>query len=125
MKKDKLSNESLVNVFCAISLFIAIASLPIVYYTFLRVIVFAGCILIIISKNVHVYWKLLFVPIMVLFNPLYPVYLYLKPYWIPLDILAGILFLLTTFYNYNNQKEKKKKTKKQVINNRNMYKIKH
>ena len=117
---------NITNVFCGLALFTAVNYLPIKYYTFLRIIVFIGCLLILFNKKVNYYWKLPFIPIALLFNPIIPVYLYIKSYWIPLDIIAGILFLLVSFYGYTNshKKENKKKSKK-LTKNRNMYNIKH
>ena len=111
------------NIICAFLLLIALLHLPIQYYRFLRIIVFVGCLLIIINKEVPFFWKLIFLPIAILFNPILPVYLYLKPYWMPLDVVAAILFLLIAFYGYKTKtKEIVKESKNET---RNMYKIKN
>lgn len=115
-----------VNILCSILLFVALLHLPIKYYRFLRVVVFIGSLLIILNKEVKLLWKLFFLPIAILFNPIIPVYLYFKSYWIPLDIIAGVLFLLIVFFGYEDNKvPKKEKGNKQKITNRNMYKIKY
>lgn len=49
--------------------------------------------------------------IAVLFNPIYPIYLYIKSYWIPIDIITGVLFLLVVFYDVAESKTKEKGTK--------------
>lgn len=116
----------IVNVLCAIFLFTALLHMPIEYYRFLRIVIFIGSLLIILNKDLKLFWKLIFLPISFLFNPIIPIYLYFKPYWMPIDIIGGILFLLITFLAYKS-KEKLNKPKKnnQKFKNRNMYKIKY
>jgi len=84
---------------CAICCFIAIVKLPIEYYTFLRIIVSLGAALaiyhIIQLKNFTLI--VVFTIILLLFNPVFPFYLYKKSIWIPLDIITGILFLIMFF----------------------------
>ena len=41
---------------------------------------------------------IVFVLVLILFNPLFPIYLYQKSIWIPLDIITGLLFLIIAFY---------------------------
>lgn len=126
--KKRFLAESIVNIVCALALFIGIANLPIQYYSFLRTLTFIGCILILFHKKVALEWKLPFIPIAVLFNPIFPMYLYLKPYWIPMDIIAGILFLLISYYGYHGKQTKKKNEVKethQKSKNRNMYNVKY
>lgn len=125
MVSTHFKKGNIINIFCALALFTAVSYLPIKYYTFLRIIVFIGCLFVLLNKEINFYWKLPFIPIALLFNPIFPIYLYIKSYWIPLDIIAGILFLLVSFYGYtNNHKEENKKKSKQIVKNRNMYNIK-
>ncbi len=84
---------------CACLLFVAVLNLPIEYYTVLRIVVFIGSLLVIASLLKMNNWTIVFGVIAILFNPITPVYLYLKPYWIPIDIISGILFLLILFFN--------------------------
>ncbi|WP_272149542.1 DUF6804 family protein [Tenacibaculum aiptasiae] len=115
-----------INIICAILLFIALLNLPIKYYRFLRTVIFIGSLLVILNKDIKLFWKLTFLPIALLFNPIFPVYLYFKSYWMPLDIISGVLFLLIVFLAYESRKElKKEKKTKQKIKNRNMYKVKY
>ncbi len=91
-------STKVLSIVCACMLFIAVLKLPIEYYRLLRIIVFAGAILVInenLKKQTH--WIVIFTLIAILFNPIFPIYLYKKSIWIPLDIIAGILFLLETF----------------------------
>jgi len=85
-------------IICASLLFIAVFYMPIKYYTLLRVLIFVGALLVVLRlESSHLYLKVAFVLIAILFNPILPIYLYQKIYWIPLDIISGILFLLVTF----------------------------
>ncbi|WP_414017891.1 DUF6804 family protein [Chitinophaga sancti] len=81
--------------FTAALLFIATIKLPIGFYTALRILVFICSILLIRSsyQDSLTNWVILFLVIAVLFNPILPVYLYKKSIWIPIDVIAGILFL--------------------------------
>lgn len=87
-------------IFCAACCFIAILKLPIAYYTFLRIIVSLGAILAIYSflKYKDHSWLVAFVIILILFNPVFPIYLHRKSIWMPLDVVTGILFLILGFY---------------------------
>jgi len=84
---------------CAALLFIAVANLPIGYYTFLRIIISIGAAAIIIYEfeNGLSLWIIVFGLILILFNPLMPIYLNDKKAWIPIDIICGLLFFIKTF----------------------------
>ena len=96
---------------CALCCFAALLKLPIEYYTFLRTIVSLGAVLLIYGwlKQKNYSLAIVFILILILFNPFFPIYLYRKSIWIPLDIIAGLLFLLVAFYN---RKEPIKKDEK-------------
>jgi len=85
--------------FCALCCFIGIFRLPIEYFTFLRILVSVAALLVlyITVKAQQHYFSILFLVVLILFNPVFPIYLYRKSLWIPLDTLTGILFLLITF----------------------------
>jgi len=102
-----------VAIICATLLFLAVLKIPIEYYTLLRVVIFTGAILVIISLSNKIIWVIIFGVITILFNPIIPVYLYLKSYWIPIDIIAGILFLLVLFFEKPKKENKKIEPKKQ------------
>lgn len=94
-------------IFCSICCFVAIASWPIGYYTFLRLAVSLGSIAAIYyfvfekSYRLVVFLSL----ILILFNPIIPIHLYKKSLWIPLDIITGLLFsLLAVFLNKKQKK---------------------
>ncbi|PKP45898.1 MAG: hypothetical protein CVT94_16425 [Bacteroidetes bacterium HGW-Bacteroidetes-11] len=74
-------------------------NLPIGYYTFLRIIISIGAVLVAVSefKNQINAWVILFTITGILFNPILPVYFHDKSIWIPIDIIAGILFLIKSF----------------------------
>jgi len=99
MKTTQLKyNIKVVSIVCACLLFIAVLKLPIAYYTFLRVIVCIGALLVIVAqKERRVLWTVVFAIIAILFNPIVPIYLYIKAFWIPVDIISGVLFLLVSF----------------------------
>lgn len=86
-------------ILCACALLLGIADLPIEYYTFLRIGITIGAMVVIFSelKNGFNFWILAFGVIAIIFNPLVPIYLLQKEVWIPLDILASILFLVKAF----------------------------
>ncbi|MDR6463624.1 DUF6804 family protein [Chryseobacterium sediminis] len=95
--------------FCALCCFAGIFKLPIEYYTFLRIIISIGALLVLyntLSSKQH-YFSILFLIILILFNPVFPFYLYRKSIWIPIDIITGILFLLINFVERKEQKKEK------------------
>ncbi|MBB6236943.1 putative membrane protein [Pedobacter sp. AK013] len=99
-------------VICALCCFAAILKLPIEYYTFLRAIVSLGALLLIYIWIKQKNYSLIavFILILILFNPLFPIYLHRKGIWIPLDVITGLLFLLIAFYNKKQSAKKEEKT---------------
>jgi hypothetical protein len=97
---------------CAICCFIGIFRLPIEYYTFLRVIVSIGALIILYNflSFKQYYFSAIFIVILILFNPVFPIYLYQKGLWIPIDTVTGILFLLITFVDKLEQKKEEEIT---------------
>ena len=93
--------------FCALCCFAGIFKLPIEYYTFLRILVSVGALIILYNTLIsqQLYFSIIFFIILILFNPIFPIYLYRKNLWIPIDIIAGILFLLITFIEKKEQKK--------------------
>lgn len=80
-------------------LFLALADLPIGYYSFLRIVVTIGAIGAVISEiesGIN-FWVIAFGIIAILFNPLIPIYLNDKSAWMPIDIIAAIMFLIKSF----------------------------
>lgn len=102
----------LVSVCCALLLFIAVFHAPREYYWLLRVVVFVGAALVIIRNIARPAWVVLFASVLVLFNPIFPIYLYKKLLWIPIDILTGLLFLVEVIFN-RTKKRKIEVTKKE------------
>lgn len=86
---------------CGILLVLAIINLPIGYYTILRIIIFSCSIVILITefRKGALFWAVAFGLIALIFNPLSPLYLHNKSYWIPLDIIAATIFLVKAFTN--------------------------
>ena len=90
-------------VLCAIMLLASIYHWPIAYYTLLRAVVFTGALLVVfLLKPKPFWWRIIFVIIALIFNPIVPIYLYKKAYWIPIDIVSGALFLWTTVFKQKN-----------------------
>lgn len=80
-------------------LIVALFELPIGYYTFLRIVVTIVSIGVLINEfpkgiNTSV---IVFGVIAILFNPLIPVYLNDKSAWVPIDIVAGVIFAVKSF----------------------------
>ncbi|WP_426476475.1 DUF6804 family protein [Chryseobacterium sp. CBSDS_008] len=93
--------------FCAICCFIGIFRLPIEYYTFLRILVSIGALLVLYNTLSfrQYYFSIIFLVILILFNPVFPIYLYRKSIWIPIDTITGVLFLLINFIERKEQKK--------------------
>ncbi len=103
----------IISVACALLLFLAVLQLPIGYYKLLRVAIFIGSIIMIIHYIKNIPWIIVFALIAVLFNPIYPFYLYQKSKWIPIDILVGLLFLVLAFFQTKNKELSKKIKRKE------------
>lgn len=77
----------------ALLCFIGIFEMPYHYYIFLRIIVsFMALVIIINEFRNRSFWLITFILIFVLFNPIIPIFLYLKPFWVVIDIVVGLLF---------------------------------
>lgn len=96
------------SILCAILLFMAVLKASREYYWLLRTVVPIGAVLVIIKNTTTIYWMLLFLVVAILFNPIFPIYLYKKVLWMPLDIITGLLFLIEIITN-------KPKTEKVLI----------
>ena len=84
-----------VSVASALLLALGALHLPIGYYTFLRVMVFITCAVLIWKEqrdtDPHM-WSLVFIPIGVLFNPIVPIHTNNKTAWIFIDIGCAAVF---------------------------------
>jgi hypothetical protein len=85
----------IVQIICALLLFIAVFELPIGYYTLLRIAVLIGSLIVIITEveNGINFWVITFGIVAIVYNPFIPVYLNNKSAWIPIDIICAILFV--------------------------------
>lgn len=99
-------------IFCALCCFVGIFRLPIEYYTFLRILISIGAILVLYNtlSFKQRYLSIIFLVILILFNPVFPIYLYRKSLWIPIDTITGILFLLINFIEKTEQKKEEEIT---------------
>lgn len=79
---------------CAGLLILALAAMPTGYYILLRIIVTFVAVLIVVKEfeNGINFWVLSFGFIAILFNPILPIYLNDKDAWMPIDLVAAILF---------------------------------
>lgn len=82
---------------CTALLFLALLRLPIGYYTFLRITVTIGALLLLhqhwLRSGINV-WVILFGAVAILFNPILPIYLGDRSLWVPFNIAGGALFAL-------------------------------
>jgi hypothetical protein len=90
----------------SVLLFLGIADLPIGYYTFLRIIVTIGSLVVVVTEmqNGINFWVIAFAILAILFNPIIPIYLNSKSAWMPIDIISGILFLIKSFTSIKAEK---------------------
>tara|TARA_B100001057_G_C22412427_1_gene780203 strand:- start:45 stop:305 length:261 start_codon:yes stop_codon:yes gene_type:complete len=82
-----------INKLVGLLLFIAVFQLPGGYYELLRIIV-SLCSVYNIYKGFYA-----FIPILILFNPIAPIYLYNKAFWVLIDIICGLAFYFTETEN--------------------------
>lgn len=94
----------------AVLLLLAIAPLPIGYYTFLRIATTIAAVLLIIDsyKGKANIWSIVFGIIAILFNPIIPIYLYQKDKWMLIDIGAAVLFVGYAIWYKSPQSTKNK-----------------
>ena len=98
-------------------LFGALGDPPTEYYLFLRIIVFIASL-----WNIKKYYPdsghdnfasfviICSAIILLLFNPIFPIYFWDKTKWILPDIIAGVFFLLMAFYEYDINGKKNEET---------------
>ncbi len=106
----------ILSILCAYFLLATVFEFHSRYYPFLRSVIFVGALWVILTLNrKHFYWIILFILIAILFNPLFPIYLYNSIIWIPLYSIIGILFLLVSFTKYTKKKTEKIEVKKRKV----------
>lgn len=80
---------------CILLFAIGFFSVPYKYFIFLRYAISVGSIICLIyelqNKTEH-HWKIYFLVILILHNPVYPIHLYYKPIWMIIDFLFGMIF---------------------------------
>ena len=83
---------------CCAALFLALAPLPSFYYRLLRILVTIASLLVVKNEWEKEYaigiWLILFAAIALLFNPLFPIYLYNRSIWASIDILCALIFMI-------------------------------
>ncbi|MFN4364538.1 DUF6804 family protein [Chryseobacterium hispalense] len=99
-------------IIAAILCFISIFEWPYGYYTFLRILVsFMALVIIVNEFRTRSFWLITFILIFIIFNPIFPVYLYMKPFWLIIDYIVGLLFL---YYFYTLIPKKKAKASETI-----------
>lgn len=93
-KKDVFSYVSLL---CVALLLLSLLNWQSEYYSVLRIAVFIGAVLVALKESKVLFTFFCFVLVAYLFNPFFPVYLYRKVIWIPIDLICALLFLLQAF----------------------------
>jgi len=98
-------------IIAALLCFVSVFELPYGYYIFLRILVsFMALVIIVNEFRNRSFWLITFLFIFIIFNPFFPIYLYLKPFWIIIDILAGLLFFYYFYTLIPKKKEKQPET---------------
>jgi hypothetical protein len=90
---------------CAGLLLLALADLPIGYYTLLRIVVTIAAGAVVakeFEKGIN-FWVVAFGLIAILFNPLIPVYIGEKSAWMLIDIITAVLFAIKSLIIKNNK----------------------
>jgi len=94
-----MSVPSLTRIAAAILLFVALIHLPIGYYTFLRIVV--SCIAVYniyeARNDANKLWLIFFIVAAIVFNPIIPIYLRHKREWMPIDVVFGLIFLISAW----------------------------
>ncbi|WP_432422792.1 DUF6804 family protein [Zobellia alginiliquefaciens] len=93
-KRDFYSYLALASAFI---LTLAIFPLDSFYYKFLRVFVCISAFIISSQFTKNPSTLLSFILIAYLFNPIFPIYLFQKFIWIPIDIICALVFLASAF----------------------------
>ena len=87
-------------IICAGLLFLALAELPIGYYTLLRIVV-TVCAVVVVVKDYNDsmnFWIVAFGLLAIVFNPIFPIYLHDRSAWMPIDIAASVLCLTKAIF---------------------------
>ena len=92
---------------CSAFLFLALSNLPMGYYTFLRILVTASAVAVVLTefKGELTPTVITFGLIAILFNPIIPVHFNDKSIWMVIDLIAGILFAIKAFTIKTNENE--------------------
>jgi hypothetical protein len=80
---------------CILFFAIGFFKVPYNYFVFLRFAISIGaivCLLHELQNTKEHHWKVYFLVILILHNPIYPIHLYYKTIWLIIDFLFGIIF---------------------------------
>ncbi len=86
-------------ILCGILLLVGVADMSSGYYTFLRILVTIGSIVVVVAEIEKdlTPWVLVFGLLAIVFNPIIPVYLNDKDAWMPIDLIGAGLFFFKAF----------------------------
>lgn len=87
-------------VVCFLMLILAIGYMPGDYYVYLRVAVFltSCCLLVLYVMRKNALLFVLALPVLIVFNPISPIYLHDKSLWQIIDFFAALHFIISAFY---------------------------
>jgi hypothetical protein len=96
--------DKTLSIIAAVLLFVALLHLPYGYYTFMRIAVtgIAGYLIYAESQKGHILWLVFYIASAIIFNPIIPIYLRHKQSWMPIDIIFGLIFLLSLLKKSNH-----------------------
>ncbi len=80
---------------CIIFFAVGFFEVPYKYFVFLRYAISIGaiaCLLHELQNTKEHHWKIYFLVILILHNPIYPIHLYYKTIWLIIDFLFGVIF---------------------------------
>jgi CDP-diglyceride synthetase len=94
----QMETHTITRLIASILLFLAVLHLPYGYYTLMKIAVTAiAAYNAYESRNdVQKLWLIFFIAAAIVFNPFIPIYLKHRSAWMPVDIIFGIIFLLST-----------------------------
>ncbi|BEV05268.1 DUF6804 family protein [Chryseobacterium gambrini] len=99
-------------IIAALVCFIGIFELPYAYYTLLRILVsFMALVIIVNEFRNRSFWLIAFFLVLILFNPLFPFYMYLKLFGAAVYGIVGLLFI---YYFYTLFPRKKTNTQETI-----------
>ena len=94
----------IISVLCSLLLFLACFNMPIGYYTSTRIAVCMASVIMLCGtiKQRKQVAAIVYGAIAILFNPIFPIYLYDKTVWIVIDLICALWFVFEPIINNKN-----------------------